>query len=148
MSFYLPGFWGLVASKDVLKTWWTHFAGLAGARDRFRASLFDKLVLTWRWVGNGRCGAEGPSVPVCPGNGSLPNVGCKKENKVAPFLFGAPVLCRAHRSAAAVGGEFSPPLLSRAPSGEWGAKQSCELFLGASSMTPFKPSGFTSEGGC
>lgn len=48
----------------------------------------------------------------------------------------------------AVGGEFSPPLLSGAPRGELGEKRRCELFLVASSMTPSKPSGFTSEGVC
>ena len=55
---------------------------------------------------------------------------------------------QASRSGVAVGRESSPPLLSRAPRGRLGEKRRCELFLVASSMTPFKPSGFTSEGVC
>lgn len=149
MVFYLTSVWGLVTSKDVLKTRWTHFAGLAGARDPFRASLFH-TVLTWpSWVRHRRRGAEGgPRVPNCSGNSSLQSIGCKKENKVALFLSGAPVPCWARRSGVAAGGEFSPPLLSRGPRGEFGEKRRCKLFLVALSMTPFKPSGFTSAGVC
>ena len=135
----------LLALEDVLKAWWTHFAGLAGARDPFRASWLHK-VLTWPWVGKGRCGAEGLSVLNYCGNGSLRSVGC--ENEVAPFLFGGPVLCGAVGLGWLLEGDPSRPACPRAPRGESGERQRCELRLVASGTTLFKPSGFASESVC